>query len=86
MIDRSTFSRIWHPEAGHDRGKSPYFEGWYVKLVGADRKFRMAVIPGLFRSADGTAEAMCRQLERIAGLENLSRDVYEVVSRSLEQG
>ncbi|MGD2009154.1 MAG: aminopeptidase N C-terminal domain-containing protein, partial [Cellvibrionales bacterium] len=38
------------------------------------------------RYADCAAEAMRRQLERIAGLENLSRDVYEVVSRSLEQG
>ena len=38
------------------------------------------------RYADGAAEAMRRQLERIAGLENLSRDVFEVVSRSLEQG
>jgi tocopherol cyclase len=67
VIDRSTFSRIWHPEAGHDRGKAPYFEGWYVKLVGADRKFRMAVIPGLFRSADGSEEAFVQVLDGDSG-------------------
>ena len=46
--------REWqHPEAGHDRGRRPYFEGWYVKVVSADKALRLAVIPGLFRSDSG---------------------------------
>ena len=67
MIDLSSLSRIWHPEAGHDRGKAPYFEGWYVKMVAADRQFRMAVIPGLFRSDDGSAEAFVQVLDGDSG-------------------
>ena len=38
------------PEAFHGEGqRSGFFEGWYVKLVSADRAQRWAVIPGIFR-------------------------------------
>lgn len=41
---------IRHPEAFHGRGAgTPFFEGWYIKLVSADRAQRWAVIPGVFR-------------------------------------
>ena len=55
----------------HARGKSPrsaYFEGWYLKLVSADRATRIAVIPGVFLSEDGSvAEAVVQVLDGIAG-------------------
>ncbi len=42
-----------HPERyhGHDR-RPPFFEGWYYKMVTADRERRVAVIPGIFLSDD----------------------------------
>ena len=45
-----------------------YFEGWYVKLVSADRTTRVAVIPGVFLSEDGAiAEAFVQLLEGTTG-------------------
>ena len=58
---------IQHPEAGHDTGRSPFFEGWYVKLVSADRAVRLAVIPGLFRSDTGAEEAFVQVLDGATG-------------------
>ena len=47
-----------HPEGYHGHGvTSSYFEGWYVKVVSADRSARYAVIPGVFLAPDGTGEA-----------------------------
>jgi tocopherol cyclase len=41
------------PEAFHGTGVTRgFFEGWYVKLVSADRTQRWAVIPGIFRGLD----------------------------------
>jgi tocopherol cyclase len=49
------------PEAFHGAdARDGFFEGWYVKLVSADRQQRWAVIPGVFRglrtdaATDGT--------------------------------
>jgi hypothetical protein len=58
-----------HPEAFHGRGvTSGYFEGWYVKLVSADRRDRLAVIPGVFRGLDGgTDEAFVQVLDGSTG-------------------
>jgi hypothetical protein len=45
--------RTLHPAWYQGRAKRPpYFEGWYYKLVDASERHRMAVIPGIFRSAD----------------------------------
>ena len=42
-----------HPEGFHGGTESAgFFEGWYVKLVSADRMQRWAVIPGVFLGAD----------------------------------
>lgn len=42
---------VQHPEAFHGQGKKHnFFEGWYIKLVSADKSQRWAVIPGIFRS------------------------------------
>ncbi len=39
---------IFHPEGYHGRGRrSPFFEGWFIKLVDAFERHRLAVIPGI---------------------------------------
>lgn len=44
---------ILHPEAFHGAaGQRPFFEGWYVKLVDAEGKRSLSIIPGLFRGED----------------------------------
>ena len=60
---------IRHPEAFHGRGvRRGFFEGWYSKLVSADRTQRWAVIPGVFRAADGaTDEAFVQVLDGLTG-------------------
>lgn len=46
------------PEAYHGTGVTDgFFEGWYVKLVSADRAQRWAVIPGVFRGMDAGGPA-----------------------------
>ncbi len=45
--------RVLHPEWYHGHTKQPpFFEGWYFKLVSADRAQRFAIIPGIFLSHD----------------------------------
>jgi tocopherol cyclase len=52
---------------GRELGRS-FFEGWYVKLVSADRSTRLAVIPGMFLSEDGSiAEAFVQVLDGMTG-------------------
>ncbi len=46
-------SEIWNPGVYH--GGSPdrqFFEGWYFKLISADKKQRLAIIPGVFLHPD----------------------------------
>ncbi len=44
---------VLHPEVYHgDWLKPPFFEGWYFKLVTADRKHAFAIIPGIFKKED----------------------------------
>ena len=51
---------VRHPEAFHGDGVTRgFFEGWYVKLVSADRAARWAVIPGIFR---GLLDAQARDI------------------------
>jgi tocopherol cyclase len=45
--------RIFTPSLYHGRGKKGiFFEGWYYKIISADRKQRWAVIPGIFHHPD----------------------------------
>ena len=67
MLFTDRWREIQHPEAGHDKGHRPHFEGWYVKLVSADRSVRLAVIPGLFRGTDGGEEAFVQVLDGATG-------------------
>lgn len=58
---------IRHPEAYHGDGvRHGFFEGWYNKLVSADRSQRWAVIPGIFRglsAGDGDSKEDSRRDE-----------------------
>ncbi len=58
------FESALHPEGFHGHGKTKrFFEGWYVKLVSADRQQRWAVIPGVFLGPDGGGEAFVQVLD-----------------------
>lgn len=42
---------IWEPAAFQSRKRSgAFFEGWYIKLVSADRTERLALIPGISKT------------------------------------
>ncbi len=42
-----------HPERYHGTNqRPPFFEGWYYKLISADKRERFAIIPGIFLSHD----------------------------------
>ena len=57
-----------HPEGYHGGAeRSGFFEGWYVKLVSADRRHRWAVIPGVFLGLDGHDEAFVQVLDGASG-------------------
>lgn len=62
---------VRHPEAFHGRGVARgFFEGWYIKLVSADRAQRWAVIPGVFRGLagdEGRDEAFVQVLDGLSG-------------------
>jgi hypothetical protein len=50
---RQFWQRMMHPEWYHGRQwRPPFFEGWYYKMVDAAREHPLAVIPGVFLSAD----------------------------------
>lgn len=47
------FTNILHPNRYHGFSKNgPFFEGWYYKLVSADEKNQLAVIPGVYIGKD----------------------------------
>ena len=61
---------LLHPAGYHGGDRtSQYFEGWYVKLVSADREARLAVIPGIFLAPeeDGPHEAFVQVLDGATG-------------------
>src|ERR1035437_245215 len=60
------------PDGYHGaHARAGFFEGWYVKLVSADRMVRLAVIPGIFLGVDGSAdrhdEAFVQVLDGVTG-------------------
>lgn len=61
---------LLRPEAYHGGSqRKGYFEGWYIKLVSADRSARVAVIPGVFlaEEEDGPHEAFVQVLDGSTG-------------------
>ncbi|WP_084626815.1 tocopherol cyclase family protein [Demequina aurantiaca] len=62
-----TLAATGHPEGyhgGYQRG-SQFFEGWYVKLISADRSARIAIIPGVFLGEHD--EAFVQVLDGVTG-------------------
>jgi len=61
--------RTLHPAWYQGLGKKgSYFEGWYFKLVDPSEKFRLAVIPGIFRAPDpGGSHAFVQVLDGMSG-------------------
>ena len=60
------------PDGYHGvHARAGFFEGWYVKLVSADRMVRLAVIPGIFLGVDDSAdrrdEAFVQVLDVVTG-------------------
>ncbi|MGB3676687.1 MAG: tocopherol cyclase family protein [Candidatus Nanopelagicales bacterium] len=57
-----------HPAGFHGDDKTKnFFEGWYVKLISADRSRRLALIPGIFLGPDGEADAFVQVLDGATG-------------------
>lgn len=51
----SRWRALWNPGMYHGWGRSRrYFEGWYFKIVSADGRHALAVIPGISFSNDGS--------------------------------
>ena len=73
-----------HPEAFHGQHeRAGFFEGWYVKLVSADRSQRWAVIPGVFLGLEGGDEAFVQVLNGATGASTyvpFSRDEFTAAS------
>ncbi|MGC9360525.1 MAG: hypothetical protein ACP5G7_09165 [Anaerolineae bacterium] len=57
-----TPANLMHPERYHGLPQPHGFEGWYFKLVDADRSRPVAIIPGIFAKGDETRDE--RRLER----------------------
>ena len=67
-----TFAATLHPDGYHGsyQGGRGFFEGWYVKLVSADRAHRLALIPGIFQGGPGATapdEAFVQVLDGSTG-------------------
>ncbi len=70
MLGSHTLTGLFNPAGYHGGNRSKgHFEGWYVKLVSADREARLAVIPGVFLAAeeDGPHEAFVQILDGSTG-------------------
>jgi hypothetical protein len=64
VIERTLNPNWYH---GHTK-KPPFFEGWYYKIVSADRTRRYAVIPGIFLSDDpNTQHAFVQVFDGVSG-------------------
>ncbi|MGD8968983.1 MAG: tocopherol cyclase family protein [Anaerolineae bacterium] len=61
--------RTLHPAWYQGRGKqAPYFEGWYYKLTDSSEQHRLAIIPGIFKSADpGESHAFVQIMDGTSG-------------------
>jgi tocopherol cyclase len=67
-------ARVLRRVAAGRRVRSSFFEGWYVKLISADRARRVAVIPGVFLAEDGSIlEAFVQVLDGVSGTTSYHR-------------
>ncbi|MCB0514769.1 MAG: tocopherol cyclase family protein [Chitinophagales bacterium] len=69
---------VWHPEMYHGWGKQKkYFEGWYFKMVAADKQAALAIIPGVSMSAQGEKHAFIQVLDAIHHKVSYHRFAFE---------
>lgn len=63
MLDR--LFTLYHPEVFQgDLSKTPYFEGWYYKLVDREERHRLALIPGVsLADGDGSSHAFLQVID-----------------------
>jgi tocopherol cyclase len=55
---------LWHPDEYQGWGrKRRYFEGWYFKLVSADQRHALAVIPGISMGDDGKQHSFIQVMD-----------------------
>lgn len=55
---------IWHPDEYHGWGRTRrYFEGWYFKIVSADERHALAIIPGISMSENGEQHAFIQVMD-----------------------
>ena len=76
------FSRVRNPDLYHGTGKkSPFFEGWYFKLVDAAERHSYAVIPGVFIGSDADpSHAFIQTLDGMTGRSTYHRYPLEAFS------
>lgn len=85
-----TLGATMHPDGYHGdyQGDVGFFEGWYVKLVSADRSHRIAIIPGIFKGGEhGGDEAFVQVLDGVTGeswYETYPIDQFSADSRIFE--
>jgi tocopherol cyclase len=61
---RQRIHALWNPECYHGWNKSKkFFEGWYYKIISADQKHALAVIPGIAMDEHGTKQAFIQVLD-----------------------
>jgi tocopherol cyclase len=58
------FHNLFYPDAFQGEGRTRnYFEGWYFKLVSADARHAIAVIPGISFDAEGRGHAFIQVMD-----------------------
>ena len=74
---------LYNPERYHGWGRSKnYFEGWYYKMISADEKHAIAVIPGIAMDENGKKQAFIQVLDG----KNLKADYVKFLSSSFKVG
>ena len=55
---------VWYPNEFHGWGRTHrYFEGWYFKIVSADERHALAIIPGISMAENGAQHAFIQVMD-----------------------
>lgn len=55
---------VWYPDQYHGWGRTNrYFEGWYYKIVSADERHALAIIPGISMAENGEQQAFIQVMD-----------------------
>lgn len=88
MIHLNRIRAVWYPDQYHGWGlHRRYFEGWYFKLVSADQRHAMAIIPGISMAEDGTKHAFVQVMDGVAcraDYHRFSADDFRPSARTFE--